>query len=71
MATEDGEEETPERDCSPAAVMAIGRRAGTSLRDIAANLHCPERVDARRDPDGWMRAKLHLLLCRSARQIGR
>ena len=49
MASEDSEEETPEGYCSPAAVvavMAVGRWASTSLRDIAIDLHGRERMDA-------------------------
>ena len=50
---------------------AAGPRTGGPLRQIAADRHGRERMDARRDPDGWMRAKLRWLLRHAAGQAGR
>ena len=69
MSAEDGEG-IP----SPPSVVEVslaGPRTGRPLRQIAADVHDRERAEARRDPDGWMRAKRRWLLRRAAGQAGR
>jgi len=73
MAAEDGEGETPAgartpprvSDSSAQAAGAVGRRAGKSLREIAADPYGRKQVDADWRADGWMRVRVRRLVQRS------
>ena len=65
MAAEDGEGEPAARASSAEAVVAAGRRAGKSPREIAVDLYGREQVDADWHTDSAMRSKLRRLACRA------